>query len=533
MNKNLSSTFYLIILIFVFSGLANGQVPAEEMKINSLFNELKVKPNSIEKVDNLISLFKDALKKRVTRKDIINEALDVAKKIYYIDGIAECYSRKGITARYESDYSQSIAYHKRALTYFDKTTDTLSKIKCLNSIGVTYRKLNMEKEAFDNYFQALELSESSNDDRSIAIALSGIANVFINTEEYDKALHYLRKGLAVETKNENPRGQEYALANIGEVYLNKQVYDSAYNYFNRSLKIAIAHPRKDGEAIKYNLLGLFFQKKGDYETSTDYYKRSIPLLTEFKNKRYLSNTLINIGKNELYTQDFKNAISNIEEGLSTAKSIHSKENIILGYNALVDYYSLTHNYKKALDAHKSATIFHDSIVNEASQKSIISTQIAYETGKKDKQIQALAQEKAVSEEDAKTNLYRLIIGSIVSIVIIIILIVLFYLYRKNSDLELQNIDVELKKYILQINELKGTAEHKAIITNQEFTEKFKSFELSNREIEVHTHIANGLSNVEIADKMFVSINTIKTHIKNIYVKLDVKNRIQAMKKIGI
>lgn len=48
-----------------------------------------------------------------------------------------------------------------------------------------------------------------------------------------------------------------------------------------------------------------------------------------------------------------------------------------------------------------------------------------------------------------------------------------------------------------------------------------------------THITNGLSNDDIADKMFVSINTIKTHIKNIYVKLDVQNRIQAVKKIGI
>lgn len=533
MYKSSRFRFIILILLLTTTSLSYGQEPSAERIVDSLYQNLQVKPNSIDKVEDLISLYKGALKDGITRKDIIEEALLISEKIYYINGIAKCYNRMGNTARYESDLGQSILYHKRALTYFYKTTDTLSKIKCLNSLGVTYRKLNLEKEAFDYYFQALQLAESAYNDRSISIALSGIANVFINAGEYNKALYYLEKGLAVETKNNNHRGQEYTLANIGEVYLNKNEYDSAYNYFNRSLQIAVAYPRKEGIAIKYNLLGLLFQKMGEYEKSTDYYMRSIPQLMEFNNLRYLCNTQINLGKNFLYIKKYKEAVLNIKEGLNTAKNIKSKENIILGYDALVDYYTRTNNYKKALEAHKNARAIHDSIINEASQKSIISTQIAYETANKDQQIQKLAEEKEISEENAKASFYRLIIASVVGLLIILILIVSFYLYRKNADLELQKIDTELKKYVLQIDELKNKAEHRALITNQELGEKFKSFDLSKREIEVLTHITNGLSNDDIADKMFVSINTIKTHIKNIYVKLDVQNRIQAVKKIGI
>lgn len=105
-------------------------------------------------------------------------------------------------------------------------------------MGVTYRKLNLEKEAFTYYFQSLKLSEIVNNKRSIAIALNGIGNVFINTEEYDKALFYFKKALIIETKNKNPKGQEYGLANIGEVFLNKKEYDSAYSYFSKSLVLA-------------------------------------------------------------------------------------------------------------------------------------------------------------------------------------------------------------------------------------------------------------------------------------------------------
>lgn len=52
--------------------------------------------------------------------------------------------------------------------------------------------------------------------------------------------------------------------------------------------------------------------------------------------------------------------------------------------------------------------------------------------------------------------------------------------------------------------------------------------ISQREHEVLILIAEGLSNKEIASKLFVSENTVKTHVSNILVKLDVKRRTQAV-----
>jgi DNA-binding CsgD family transcriptional regulator len=60
--------------------------------------------------------------------------------------------------------------------------------------------------------------------------------------------------------------------------------------------------------------------------------------------------------------------------------------------------------------------------------------------------------------------------------------------------------------------------------------------LSRRELEVLRHMAEGLSNSEIAEKLFVSLNTVKTHTSKIFEKLDVKRRTQAVekaKRIGI
>jgi len=52
--------------------------------------------------------------------------------------------------------------------------------------------------------------------------------------------------------------------------------------------------------------------------------------------------------------------------------------------------------------------------------------------------------------------------------------------------------------------------------------------LSTREIEVLQLMALGLSNQEISDRLFVSLNTIKTHSSKIFEKMEVKRRTQAV-----
>lgn len=52
--------------------------------------------------------------------------------------------------------------------------------------------------------------------------------------------------------------------------------------------------------------------------------------------------------------------------------------------------------------------------------------------------------------------------------------------------------------------------------------------LSRRELEVLELMAGGLSNQEISARLFVSLNTIKTHSSNLFEKMEVKRRTQAI-----
>jgi LuxR family maltose regulon positive regulatory protein len=70
----------------------------------------------------------------------------------------------------------------------------------------------------------------------------------------------------------------------------------------------------------------------------------------------------------------------------------------------------------------------------------------------------------------------------------------------------------------------------AIEKREKFIKNNSGSGLSDRELEALKLIAEGLSNQEIADRLFISLNTVKTHVKNILLKLNVDSRIQAETK---
>ena len=74
---------------------------------------------------------------------------------------------------------------------------------------------------------------------------------------------------------------------------------------------------------------------------------------------------------------------------------------------------------------------------------------------------------------------------------------------------------------------------KVVIANPDFKlnePELQRLGISKREYEVLELMAQGLSNQEIADKLFVSLNTVKTHSSNLFIKLDARRRTQAVQR---
>lgn len=58
-------------------------------------------------------------------------------------------------------------------------------------------------------------------------------------------------------------------------------------------------------------------------------------------------------------------------------------------------------------------------------------------------------------------------------------------------------------------------------------------DLTRREQEMLEHLSKGYRYKEIADKLYISLDTVRTHVRNIYEKLQVNNRTEALRKTGL
>ena len=59
----------------------------------------------------------------------------------------------------------------------------------------------------------------------------------------------------------------------------------------------------------------------------------------------------------------------------------------------------------------------------------------------------------------------------------------------------------------------------------------KQLKLTNRELELVCNLMDGMTNVEIAKSMIISVHTVKSMLESIYCKYEVHNRVQLVIKI--
>ena len=100
-----------------------------------------------------------------------------------------------------------------------------------------------------------------------------------------------------------------------------------------------------------------------------------------------------------------------------------------------------------------------------------------------------------------------------------------WLALKLSKPKIKTVVVEKEVYISRNENLPDR--QAGFVLNESLAAKL---ELSNRELKILGLMAEGNSNQEIANRIFVSLSTVKTHNQNLFEKLDVKRRTQAIEK---
>jgi len=470
----------------------------------------------------------------------LKEALEFARKMesgYYI---SKTLSNIAWLHEYQGSFDLSEQYFLEALNTPNANLNAFDKATCYNSIGsINYKKGEYDK-AIDQYLKALVIYDSLNLTSAISICLNNIGGVFYSQGNTDKALDYFEKSLVRKRKVGDQYGIASSLNNIASVYLNNNDTSNALNYFKQSLAIREKVGDLPGTAASMNNIGTVYRQMAKHEQAISYYQKSIAIKEQLGDKGGLTVTLNNIAIAYRETNSYPKALEYSSRSLKLAIEIGSNDDIKNGYETVAQIYGLMNDYEKAYQNYTAYVKIKDSLFNIEKAQQIEELESKYTTEKQRKEIKlqkALNAQKdaEIKEQNIRTNA---IIVIFVLLGLVAILLFVFYRIKRREEakrsLQEKNIllkEMELLRATLNA-ELNQPVERQKVSINKLDLNKNLLNPLTEREMEVLDLICDGKTNKAIGEELYVSVNTIKTHVLKIYEKLDVNNRTQALKKVG-
>jgi ATP/maltotriose-dependent transcriptional regulator MalT len=447
-------------------------------------------------------------------------SLESFEKAHDKRGILNALSAMIYLARQKSDFDGALELTDRAIMTARSINDTVALADALNTLGNIYKNKLLFGRAIQSYFEALKLWEHKNDSAGLAIAYGSIGLMYFYQKEYDKALEYNFKKVPITERKGDLWELSKCLNNISQIYAARHQHDSSIYYLRKSLHLNERMNYPSGIAAVCSNIATTYILTGELDSANLYISKSVDIAERLKDAE-LPSYLTTLGHIQRRWGDYNAALQNARNAYNMA--VEQNHPIVISDAAglISDIYSETGRKDLAFDYIKEYYITREKINQAESKKQMAELFARYETEKKEQQIKILEQANLLKEN--RIDLQLLIIG--VMILIGLIIISSGWLWIRNKNHQLQRINEQLQFFIIRQEQQEKKAEHDEPL---EPTTIYKKWGLTERESEILYYLGNGCSNNLIGEKLFISENTVKFHIKNIYLKLDVKNRIQAL-----
>ncbi len=388
---------------------------------------------------------------------------------------------------YLAKYDTSTWFAFRAIDIADNYKDTLTLIDAYNNIGINFMYQEEDEKAIEYYKRVESLSRAFGDSLRLGHALNNIGIIHGYADEFVQELDYYQRAAIIFHNIGELEG-------LGNTYLNSGTTYSSMKQFQRA----------DENFTK--ALGIFRQL--DFSSG-------------------IQNVILSMAENELAKGNFQKAEQIALDALGIAQENQLTQDIIYTYTLLEEISLASFNFKKAHDFLLKGTTLKDKVFTLEKNKQINELETRYETARIEAEIEQLALEnelKDVRLSKARFTQFATAIGGGMVIVLLVVFFTLRYKKQK-AEQEAQELQLEaLKERFIELHT--SPADIAVNLDLSDLNGKLHN-PLTEREFDTLRLTLEGKSNPEISDQLFISVNTVKYHLKNTYSKLGVNNRKEA------
>ncbi|MEQ9103006.1 MAG: tetratricopeptide repeat protein [Imperialibacter sp.] len=429
-----------------------------------------------------------------------------------------------------SAYDSAIYYFDRGIPNAQLAGDTAQLASFLNNIGLCFTYKSAYDKAIDYHLQALALREASNDPR-VSSSYNNLGITYDRMNDLANAEKYQLKALELKRQEGQQLPLANSLLNLGIIKRKQEQYKEAIAYYEESLAIAREFNDEKKIANALNNIGSAYVSLNDLKKAAGYFEESIALKRKIADQQGLARTLGELAEVRAFYGDFAEARALLLEAESIAATISSKEIEHLTYANRADIEEMAGNYKAALEfERKSASVWSEMVSQEKNDR-IAELEVAFSTAQKEAQIERLSLQSQVNDAKA-ANERAWFTGTVICLSMLVIGLMIYATMQgkhRKAEMIIQEhqFDALQRRYV---DLLEGPMASELAVDFAAINNKLVD-PLTEREFETFTLSLAGQTNQEIANKLFVSINTVKFHLRNVYAKLGVSNRKEAVEYV--
>jgi len=453
----------------------------------------------IEKHDDAVSLYQKILHDSRERLE-----QDDKNRLHYKTGNSLMHSGK---------YRQARPWFRKTLK---ETAEKELKSDALTGMGKTYEYTGKRDSAFYFYLEAFMLVEETMDTLRRARGARNMAQLLRVLRRFDEARQYCRRAIRLI-----PGIADYKI--IANIY-NETAYlfelsgnlDSAAFFYQHLIDLSKENSYNKGESVGYSNMASVLEKQNRYNEALELKMKGLEIDRQIGDTYGMMNSYRGMAETYALMKNPTKGIQLTDKAYALCDTgwISDLSGI---YRTYYQLFKMSGNSGEALRHFEKHIELQNRINEDKSRETVMNLLTQYEAEKKEQQILLLRQANQL--KDNRLRLQWLIIGMLVLSGLLISITGWSAMRNKNQNLK--QMRTELQHFLL--------IEKKEDDLNQPPQETYTDkWGLTTRESEILYHLGLGCPYAKIAEKLFISENTVKFHIKNIYIKLNVKNRMEAL-----
>ncbi len=438
---------------------------------------------------------------------------------------AELRYRAGINRMNASQEHLAKIHFTRILDLAEQVTDTTLVGDAMSGLGRCYEYMGKHDSAFSWYLEAYRRVEFSEDHERKARDARNIAQLLRFLGRLDEAKHYCRQALELVPALQDFRVKANIFNEIAYLHELSGELDSAAFYYRKLIDLSREKRYDAGESVGYSNLAEVLEKEKRYDEALELKRKGLEI-DRGMNDRYgmmtswqtISQTLYHMGL-------YQRSIGALDSAAALCDDRYLVDLMGLEEGYYNNYRALGRPAEALLHLENYNTL-KDSVNTAKSNQHVTELLARYEAESREQQLRILEQSNTIQE--SRIRLQWVIIAGLVLLGISLVMI--GWLWIRNKNQALKRMHAELHQFLMAGERSHSDGESTApeSATNREPSKAYSAWGLTGRESEILWFMGQGCSNSLIAEKLFISENTVKYHLKNIYIKLDVKNRIQAL-----